>query len=1453
MALLPASYCRNTLVRLDHLPMKVHTTFRGLVADRPPTYRQTKLDPAPYSPRFAIVPLFATLLTNYLSRHTIKRTHCKTNQPGYCYLRLFRQKYRTTVRSVLGLNPHAYLISIIMNEFPMVVSDRCDLDYHYHHLQSHVYISKRFGSTPFAIEHHFSFNSSATHIGMNCSSLPSNPSVPSLLRCAPSPSYKSGGRSSLTSPQTGKPLFRDGYYYLNVKDFRLAQKMATQCRNLAVKNEPLPTRYVIDPNTGLREKNKNGKPIYSAAYKNAQHSKAHFHDRYINAVKHNAYMHNSKWFNGSAHSAYLASVYKPLALTKASDHNLLHLTDKAEVKVIPIRYAFDTTHKDHRVPHDPFLRQYMKANNVRAPLKFDYSLKKQYLPKGSDKLCTILNRHSNTGSINYSALNQAIKRSVADFRHVKFGPLTYDQVINSKPFLRTNDKSKGFSGPGFATKQELAKDLAFRAYANQFAKSSCPPTFLLHWKAETIKTSKLLECPRPIIASSVEHEILQRMALQKFNDRVAENRFHPNSVARIGIRNQEFGHLFKNVHHLPKWLAYAIDFSRQDSKMPRAISDANRKVMCRLAEIQKLTPTQINQVARAVENSQKFYVLPNGQTVSLELGFPTGQFNTADGNTVNHNIVHNYIDVRLGLPHHSPNKADSGYGDDWLRSLAPNSLEARLFTLPRMQTILTRELDLPITHDVFGKHPSLGNRGTELFLKRGMATFSREPIPVFNPDRVMTKWLVTHTPVKTAQESWDRSYGYLLLTGGNPKLFATISNYLNWLSTNHSIQVAQSYQKNYNKYENLTRDFFTNKGNPVVEPKFITNFQPELVTNDRIHDPADTPSTEAVLDLAFDKSNGHPTTDLNASANQRLMQQRSPYSTHTLWNEGISSRYSSRFHIDGIKRHNDGLHRPDRFGHHTAGSVRPSYHPSTRHTWHISPALTLTSHEYPHNLTTPIDNHHPVTWTFNSLSSRPTTARPPSPRHPLLKELAQQSDHLLKSYKLSKSAVCRSIVPKVQQPNFEQLVQSFETLRNLRHLLLQCGDIEINPGPNRNFQPGTPITNSHRPNYSNPFRAALRIARAFIGTSSQPKVLLKQATLYPDYTPTKNQKRHRNRSGHIYTLRFRPRNENRAYHSFPNLPIGMLIPTVTFAPPVILENDTQFSLITKPPPPPPPPPPSEIVVCWCSIARIDFYERKKAQIEWPFKHAPHRQAFSPAAITNSVTGAVIYYYTCERDSMCYLSFSSIAECRNKFGLEPLEEKLNTHDSLPLLPRPVDTPLGDRCSMYIPVDYHNQTVIFRFAGTTYHGLILGTAELYCRKTPCSSSIHKVISDPREEHSCTNSHNITSLSLRGHNVQQMGNRFVIIGNTHLSALHRFKVIANFLALHEDAPLLDCSYFERPFRPKKTHVPLFLPCLLLYHDPQSGGPTPRCYACQNCHNSYHAKAYSTDFAIAHNLSSC
>ncbi|QOI17269.1 RNA-dependent RNA polymerase [Picoa juniperi yado-kari virus 1] len=710
---------------------------------------------------------------------------------------------------------------------------------------------------------------------MQCNSMTSPPSLPSSIRCAPKPNYKSDVRKFGTStrspnncPTTGNPTFVNGYYYLSPQDYRLACRMSTECRNMQL--HPVRSR-TTDP-SGYRRDRRFNKSLS---------------DRYINAVRHNSSMHNSTAFHNEPHNGYLAAVYKPLALDKAiNQKNKLSITSTS-ISVLPVRYAFDLTSQPRKVPHDPFLNRYKNRNHLSPPLKYDYSLRKRYVA-GIDPLNTVLNRHEDTSKINYHHLAEAIKRTVSDLSHIQFKVQTYNETVDSAAFRRTDTKSKGFSGPGFATKQDLARDTAFRSYFNTFSKSSISPTFAFHWKGETIKQSKLLEAPRPIIASSVEHEILQRMALQAFNDNIGHNRFHPNSKLRIGIRNQEFSSLY-NLHKIDKWLSYAIDASRQDSKMPMAINNANSRVLTTLAENQGLSRSEIALIARATNQSSFFYVLPNGQVIETTVGFPTGQFNTADGNSINHLIIHNYIDSVLGIAHNSRCIKDSGYGDDWYRTIAPNSVEANRFSLDAVTKVFEGHLGVSITQDIFAQRQTPGIRGTELFLKRGATSFDNQNIAIFNPDRVETKWLIPHTSVSSAQDSWDRSYGYLLLSGGNPTLYNKIDSYLSYLSNNFSIQEARSYRDGYNNYQNLTRDFYTLHGHPQVEDRFIYNFQPELVAerqNSKI-------PSEVIRDLIYDDKSNHQ--DIMLSGD--IESNPGPYSNDNLYDMYINGTGYADTHL----------------------------------------------------------------------------------------------------------------------------------------------------------------------------------------------------------------------------------------------------------------------------------------------------------------------------------------------------------------------------------------------------------------------------------------------------------------------------------------------------------------------------------------------------------------------------
>jgi hypothetical protein len=106
---------------------------------------------------------------------------------------------------------------------------------------------------------------------------------------------------------------------------------------------------------------------------------------------------------------------------------------------------------------------------------------------------------------------------------------------------------------------------------------------------------------------------------------------------------------------------------------------------------------------------------------------------------------------------------------------------------------IKEDLGLQTTVDMWGEKAL--NHHEPAFLRRSFIPNPTGPgvIAKFDSERVLNKWLTPHVIVRTPQDSFDRSLGYLMLSGGDQQLFDTIHNYMDHLKSTEDIRVPSLY------------------------------------------------------------------------------------------------------------------------------------------------------------------------------------------------------------------------------------------------------------------------------------------------------------------------------------------------------------------------------------------------------------------------------------------------------------------------------------------------------------------------------------------------------------------------------------------------------------------------------------------------------------------------------------
>ncbi|AZT88626.1 RNA-dependent RNA polymerase [Aspergillus homomorphus yadokarivirus 1] len=668
-----------------------------------------------------------------------------------------------------------------------------------------------------------------------CSSLPS---------IGPQSIFRTSAASHGPTPTVNSPLFKDGYVYVDIKTYRALAKIH--------KN------YASVHSRMIRE---SPKDVEKTAMRRIQRNNAkniRKFRKYLDSVP----VHNA--FPNDIHSEFLRFMYTPSVLDENTiDLNKIRLpksitrhpkfsNDLQLPTQLPIHYGNKDTRSWSNDRRDPFLTPYLlnkklavlEKRPVGDQLKsfgsdpFVYvGSNTRYVHK--DKLAYVLRSWHNSSRLDRKTLDKAIDMTVQQYSSVKFKPMTYREVVSSQQFLKNRTHDTGFSGIGFRDKFDLATTPSFVAFTEKFEKSkNHSATFKLFWKTEALKESKACFVPRLIFGGSIESEIVERKQFQHFSKNLKDSRW--NTPSKIGISNIEFQRLYKHHNFDKGWKALAVDYSKQDIKMPRSIIDARTRVLARLSQLSGYSIHDVNKVVNASKKVSTFNALtPTGEVFRLNTGVPSGLYLGAEGNTLNHSIIGNYLDLRMGFVPYKT--VDSRYGDDWLRSLKPTRQNFRyLSRREELFKIVTEELGMQTTVDLWGETPL--NHHEPSFLRRSFTEWTidgkRQVVPIFEAERTLQKWSVPHSIVSTPQDSFDRSLGYLMLCGANPTPYGLIRNYMDQLVSSHpEIRVPDVYKSM--TLTSLTKDYYTPSGKPVLtlaskNPKY---FAPEFVPTQRIIGP----------------------------------------------------------------------------------------------------------------------------------------------------------------------------------------------------------------------------------------------------------------------------------------------------------------------------------------------------------------------------------------------------------------------------------------------------------------------------------------------------------------------------------------------------------------------------------------------------------------------------------------
>nr|UWV21331.1 RNA-dependent RNA polymerase [Streptobotrys caulophylli yadokari virus 1] len=380
-------------------------------------------------------------------------------------------------------------------------------------------------------------------------------------------------------------------------------------------------------------------------------------------------------------------------------------------------------------------------------------------------------------AINAKSFRQANNIVREQYSHVLRQYLTQTQVVESKDYRDTKNKSLGMFNKLGRNKIEVVNTPEFKAAVKALMRLEQPAYHMAFPKPETLKISKIVgKGARMIVGAALEMEMLERMTSQVFAKDMQENRW--TTPSKIGIHNDEWNRLYNE--HAGKF-AYATDYSFQDLRMPRPFSAAS--VSMRMEGLPS-TFTYMGHHYRTADLQRamthgvvdSIVVGPTGQVWSRHQGIPSGMYNTAPINTTNHCILNPYIALESGVPYRVvKDVVESQYGDDNLKSSVIPFL-----SLKEVERV-SKDLNMPFTKDAFGVY--LPKQGpipmSGVFLQRTFQRMMDGTVTArFQPDRLMAKFMTAHSFVETKEQSIDRAVNMLNLTGNCPREYGIISSYI---------------------------------------------------------------------------------------------------------------------------------------------------------------------------------------------------------------------------------------------------------------------------------------------------------------------------------------------------------------------------------------------------------------------------------------------------------------------------------------------------------------------------------------------------------------------------------------------------------------------------------------------------------------------------------------------------
>lgn len=575
------------------------------------------------------------------------------------------------------------------------------------------------------------------------------------------------------------PYRKDGILYIDIKEARNVVKLYNEFFHK------------------LRqfEKSSSKAPHHTSAGRRQQRRRRDFINMVLSLpeVKAMPDTHTKKFNDNEIYELYLKYKLRP-----ETNRQSLPWCLPSHDSVLNLSYRYSKNQQRSKPPRDRYLEEACSKNKF-----FDKHINLNKTPKGyqnsmleaGDKWWssyfnqTVKNRP--TPYINYRNLRLAKEMLERELSNYTFDAMSFWDVLNSESFKKIQDHSTGLTAPGFPNKREACLNKPFQEYVKNFmSELNAYGTFSLFFKNEAIKREKVQSRgPRVIVASTLEHEMLQRCTLQHFIESVMINR-HSNPI-KIGLKNTEFGNLFDYHTKDGQQYFYCADFTAQDKYMPRQLMTMGMDAMVNVARRQ-LGPEFASILQHALKSGlDKIVQYPNGQLVSYNTLFPTGQLDTANGNSRNHSLLWYYTLLQAGLSTEEVMQTTrSQYGDDVLLS------DKGLLRAYQERIIeVSNQLGMPMTFDAWGERAFNRDGSTNMnvtFLKRSFAHYGDTIIPTYDTERILQKYL---TPTqsygphhRSVEESIDRQFSFALLAGGNEKLYNQIMRNILYLGNKYGVQ-----------------------------------------------------------------------------------------------------------------------------------------------------------------------------------------------------------------------------------------------------------------------------------------------------------------------------------------------------------------------------------------------------------------------------------------------------------------------------------------------------------------------------------------------------------------------------------------------------------------------------------------------------------------------------------------